>query len=96
MKYLGNDRFEWQTLDIFLTIADRASEIAMQELEAAHGLTQAAISRNAAKLGNGLTMNEPGARLIESYEDPAYRRRKLVRLTARGQEFKAQLVALLA
>ena len=95
-RYFGNERFEWQTVDIFLTIADHLSEIPQQELEREHGLSQAAISRNTAKLGNGLTMNDPGARLIESYEDPAYRRRKLVRLTARGKEFRDCIIKMLA
>lgn len=95
VKYLGNDRFEWQTLAMFLSIADKSSDISMQELEVIHELTQASISRNTAKLGNGLTMDDPGARLVEAFEDPAYRRRKLIRMTARGREFKEQLVALL-
>lgn len=95
VKYLGNDRFEWQTLAMFLSVADRSSDTPMQDLESIHGFTQAAVSRNTAKLGNGLTMNDAGARLIEAFEDPAYRRRKLIRMTVRGREFKEQLVTLL-
>ena len=59
------------------------------------GKSQAAISRNVAKLGNGLTMADAGARLIEAYEDPSFRRRKLVKLTALGRECRGKLLALM-
>lgn len=36
-------------------------------------------------------MQDAGCRLIEAYEDPAFRRRKLVRLTALGREFREKL-----
>lgn len=89
--YMGNDRFEWQALSLFLTIAMTDSEVSMQELEKRTGKSQAATSRNIAKLGQGLTMQDAGCRLIEAYEDPAFRRRKLVRLTALGREFREKL-----
>lgn len=91
VKYMGNDRFEWQQLVLFLAIAMTDGEVSFQELEKRTGASQAATSRNIAKLGQGITMHEPGARLIEAYEDPAYRRRKLVRLTALGREFREEL-----
>lgn len=92
-KYMGNDRFEWQAFALFLFIAQSDSETPMQELEKHTGKSQAAVSRNIAKLGNGITMSEPGARLVEAFEDPAYRRRKLVRLTALGREFRDKLAS---
>ena len=95
LDYLDNRRFEWQTLEMFLHVASQISPISQQELEKRMNLAQSAISRNVAKLGNGLTMNDPGARVVESYEDPSSRSRKLVRLTSRGEDFKAKLLALM-
>jgi DNA-binding MarR family transcriptional regulator len=95
VRYLGNDRFEWQTMRIFLTLCMNGGEMPQLELEKQTGLAQSAISRNVAKLGHGLTMDEAGARLIEAYEDPAWRRRKIVRLTARGRELAEKITDLL-
>ena len=95
LDYLDNRRFEWQTLEMFLHVASQISPISQQELEKRMNLAQSAISRNVAKLGNGLTMNDPGARVVESYEDPSSRSSKLVRLTSRGEDFKAKLLALM-
>lgn len=95
LDYLDNRRFEWQTLELFLHVASQVSPISQQELEKRMNIAQSAISRNVAKLGNGLTMNDPGARVVESYEDPTSRNRKLVRLTSRGEEFKNKLLSLM-
>lgn len=95
LEYFDNRRFEWQTLEMFLHVASQASPISQQELEARMNIAQSAISRNVAKLGNGLTMHDVGARVVESYEDPTSRNRKLVRLTTRGEEFKAKLLLLM-
>lgn len=94
-KSLGNERYEWQTAKLFLVVCMNGGEMPQAEIEKQTGLTQAAISRNVARLGSGLTMDDQGARLVESYEDPAYRRRKLVRLTARGREVATKLDAIL-
>lgn len=88
---LGSDRFEWQTMKIFLTVCLHGGEVPMQEIEKATGWSQAAISRNIAKLGAGITMDDAGARLVETFEDPQWRRRKIVRITARGRELAAKL-----
>lgn len=94
-RYFDNERFEWQTMRIFLCLCMHGGEMPQLELEKQTRLAQSAISRNIAKLGNGLTMDDPGSRLVEAYEDPAYRRRKIVRLTARGREFAEKLNDLL-
>ncbi|GBL46900.1 hypothetical protein SFMTTN_2727 [Sulfuriferula multivorans] len=67
----------------------------MPELESAVGVSQATISRNVAKLGDGVTFKEKGAGLVEAYEDPKYRRRKLVKLTPKGRRVVDELYILL-
>lgn len=83
--YMDNPRFEWQTLKIFLTICLHGGEMPQQEIEKLTGWAQSSISRAVARLGVGVSMDEPGPQLIEAYEDPRERRRKIVRLTARGR-----------
>lgn len=93
---LGNDRFEWQTMRIFLCVCMHGGEMPMQEIEKVTGWAQSSVSRNVAKLGNGVSMAEKGARLVEAYEDPEYRRRKLVRLTALGKQLYSQMIGKLS
>lgn len=70
-------------------IADRG-QIPMADLIELTGVSQSSVSRNIATLGIGLTPMQPGYGLVEAFEDPFYRKRKLVQLTARGKElFKA-------
>lgn len=94
-KYSNNPRLEWQTAHVFLLVCAANGETSQQELEKQTGLAQSSLSRNVARLGNGETMNDPGPKLLESYEDPAFRRRKLVRLTARGRVLCEELSTLL-
>lgn len=63
----------------------------MQEIEKQTGWSQAAVSRNVAKLGIGITEGRPGSKLVEAFEDPTYRRRKIVRLTRKGRELSDEL-----
>jgi DNA-binding MarR family transcriptional regulator len=95
-RVIGSRRFEWQTMQIFLTICTNGGELAQAEIERITGWAQSAVSRNVAKLGQGLTIHEPGPRLVESFEDPAWRRRKIVRLTNRGKLLRDQLVQILS
>ena len=94
-QYTGNARLEWQTAHVFLSVCMSSGEATQQELEKQTGLAQSSLSRNVARLGNGETMDDPGPKLLESYEDPAYRRRKLVRLTARGRKLADELSTIL-
>jgi DNA-binding MarR family transcriptional regulator len=57
----------------------------MQDLQDILNMSQSSVSRNVALLSIG-TISNPGPRLIEAFEDPEYRRRKHVRLTARGKK----------
>jgi DNA-binding MarR family transcriptional regulator len=90
-RAIGNDRFEWQTARIFLTLCCHGGEMPMQEIERLTAWPQSTVSRNITKLGS---FDQTGAQLLESFEDPAYRRRKLVRLTAKGRRLGDQLSAI--
>lgn len=68
-------------------------DIPQANLEKLSGVSQSAVSRTVAKLGQGITPREPGLGLLETYEDPFYRKRKLVRLTARGADVVKALEA---
>lgn len=69
-----------------------ASEIPMSELEKLTGVSQAAVSRTITRLASGAAPTFDGARVLEAYENPYYRKRKLVKLTPRGETLKAALV----
>jgi DNA-binding MarR family transcriptional regulator len=94
-EYLGKGNVELQALLVFLVVAARERAFAMQELEEILGLSQASVSRNVALLSIG-TISNPGPRLIKSYEDPQYRRRKKIRLTARGSELFEEIRRIIA
>lgn len=68
----------------FLAIAG-ASETPQTDLIEQANLSSSAVSRNVARLAQGESLSKPGLHWVESYEDPAFRKRKLVRLTARGR-----------
>lgn len=63
----------------------------MADLEKLTGVGQSSVSRNVTKIGPGPNPKEPGYGLVEAYEDPFYRKRKLVRLTKRGKELIADI-----
>lgn len=66
----------------------------MQDLIARLAVEQSSVSRNCALLGPGLSPSEPGYGLLETYEDPHYRRRKLVKLTPRGELLRDALLGI--
>lgn len=91
-----NPELQVITAQVFLSIAQRRSETPMAALEEEVGVSQAAISRNIAKLGQGISRSEPGAGWVEAYEDLDNRRRKLVRLTEKGRFVAQQLSDIIA
>src|SRR4051812_31439570 len=84
-KFLDTNELPMQQLLIYLHVADRG-EMPMADLLDLTGVAQSSISRNVALLGPGPNPRERGYGLIEAYEDPFYRKRKLVKLTERGKE----------
>lgn len=89
---MGRGEVELHALRVFFIVADAAGRpVPQSAIRERTGLSEAATSRNVALLSTGATFTTPGPGLIESYEDPEYRRRKLVRLTAKGKTFMAAL-----
>lgn len=72
-----------QLIQILLEVA-AVGEISQQALEKKVGISRAAVSRFLSILSVGMPL-KPGLRLVESFEDPEFRRRKIVRVTARGK-----------
>lgn len=75
------------TMQVFLVVAEaKGNPVPQSVIRERLGLTESTTSRNVALLGVG-SFGTPGPKLVESYEDLEYRRRKLVRLTAAGKRF---------
>jgi DNA-binding MarR family transcriptional regulator len=84
-KAFDNQDFQAPMLLVFLEIG-RQKEYPMADLVFACDITHSTVSRIIAKLGRGMPRRNDGLELIESYEDPGLRRRKLIRLTEKGQQ----------
>ena len=80
----GNPELTMPQMLCFLYVGQQ-SELPQLSLEQLLEVSQAAASRAIARMGAGWP-RDPGYGLMESFEDPFLRRRKLVRLTPRGQE----------
>jgi len=76
-----------QSIAVLLKVAKHPVPIKMSEIATELGLSQSTVSRNVAFLGDWNRRKEEGHKLLEAYEDPMERRRKLVRLTAKGKRF---------
>ena len=85
-KELDRGDLPSQTIVCFCHIAMR-SEMPMNDLIDLLDVSNAAVSRNVNLLGIG-TPREPGLGLVDAYEDPEFRRRKLVKLTAKGAKLR--------
>jgi DNA-binding MarR family transcriptional regulator len=81
-----------QTL-LTLLIVDMEPGITMTEALKKIGISQAAMSRNAAILGRLYSKGEPGLDMIAATEDPMERRRKVMRMTPKGEKLLAELAA---
>ena len=79
---MGRSEVEMTTLQVFLIVAEgQGRPVPQSSIKDRTGLSEAATSRNIAMLSVGATATSKAPRIIESYEDPEYRRRKLVRMT---------------
>ena len=79
----------------FLTIAQNEG-LSMGDLAQRLGIAQSSASRNIAALSKWHSFGKAGHDLVEAHEDPRERRRKIVRLTARGHHLVSVLRALVA
>ena len=76
-----------QSIAVLLKVAKHPVPIKMGEIAAELGLSQSTVSRNVAYLGDWNRHKKDGFKLLEAFEDPMERRRKLVRLTPKGARF---------
>lgn len=89
--YLDTTELPSQDLFLFAIVAERG-EVPQSELGDLIGLSQPSISRICSRLGRGVPglgkrAEVRGMNLVETHEDPFFRKRKIVKLTARGAEF---------
>src|SRR5574337_2012557 len=89
----GNQELQMQTAVLFVFIASRyPNEIPQGEAAQRLNMEQTTTSRNFAYLAKGSYSGLGGYKLIEVFEDPFYRRRKLCKLTPKGLEVAQRLV----
>ncbi|SDL08274.1 DNA-binding transcriptional regulator, MarR family [Franzmannia pantelleriensis] len=79
-----------QTASLFVHIAANPG-ISIKQLIEETGGRQATISRTISVLSKWQEVDKPGFGLVWTKEDPHERRRKLVFLTDKGEEFAAEL-----
>lgn len=91
---LNNPDVQVPMILVLLDIASR-DVTAFTDLENNVQLSQGAISRIVTKLGRGM-VGDKGLNLVISFEDPEYRRRKLVQLSPEGKALIAELEAVFA
>lgn len=95
-EYTDNRTLPLQQIMILLHVANVSEAMPMADLVQLTGVEQSSVSRNVALLGSGLPIErKKGYGLVEAYEDPMYRRRKLVALTPRGQMLQKDLATIL-
>ena len=83
-----------QTAQTFIAVALQPG-ITMKELSERVGISQASCSRNVAALSRVHRLNKAGMDLVVAAEDPMERRRKVVKLTAKGQRLAEALTKLI-
>jgi DNA-binding MarR family transcriptional regulator len=81
----GNEELQAQAMLVFLFVASRhPGETSLGEVEKALSLNQTTASRNLGYLAKGNAKLPKGWQLVDTFEDPFYRRRKLCKLTKKG------------
>lgn len=91
---LNNSDVQAPMMLVLLDIASRKTT-AFTELQNTVGVKQGTVSRIVAKLGCGMP-GESGLNLVVAYEDPDYRRQKVVELTPAGKAVIEEIEAALA
>lgn len=96
LQYLRDEidaELPMQAAMVYLTVASNPG-VTMKELQEAVGISQASCSRNVAALSAFHRLNKPGYNVVVATEDPLERRRKVVRLTEKGQRIANGLSSL--
>ena len=91
---LLDSEMQAQCIATFLYVASSGLPLKMQDIADNLGLAQSSISRNVANLSDWTRHHKKGHGLLEAYEDPMERRRKLVKLTTKGKKFAKSLLLL--
>ena len=80
-------QMESQAIAVFFIVRLREGTdgVSMQSIAKELDLAQSSVSRNVFKLSVINRHRDKGVGLLESYEDPTERRRKLVKTTAKGK-----------
>ncbi len=81
-----------QTL-LTLLVVDTQPGITMKDAMKKIGISQSSISRNTSILGRLYVKGQTGLDLVAAVEDPMERRRKIMRLTPKGEKFMQELSA---
>ena len=90
-QFRGIDaRMQAQTIQTFLWVAGH-DDMPMKDLSDALHISQSSVSRNVSALSKWLRTHDAGPDLVEAYEDPFERRRKIVRLTPRGKKLAGRV-----
>jgi len=88
-------QIEAQAVAVFFFVAIHGGRdgVAMQTISEELDIAQSSVSRNAYKLGDVNRHKKIGVGLLETFEDPMERRRKLVRLTSKGKRVHSTLLS---
>ncbi|HIB3356465.1 TPA: winged helix-turn-helix transcriptional regulator [Pseudomonas aeruginosa] len=90
-----DQEMQMQTAQTFIAVAMQPG-ITMKELSEKVGISQASCSRNVSALSRVHRLNKPGMDLVVAAEDPMERRRKVVKLTPKGQRLAETLSQVIA
>jgi DNA-binding MarR family transcriptional regulator len=87
-----DSHMESQTIAVFFYVCQYGAVdgVSMKNISKELGIAQSTVSRNCYKLSDKIK-EKPGIGLLQSFEDPMERRRKLVRLTPRGKRVHSTL-----
>ena len=82
-----DNQIEAQAIAVFFFVAthSKTEGIAMQTISEQLDMAQSSVSRNCYKLADVNRHKKTGIGLVQTFEDPMERRRKLVSLTAKGK-----------
>jgi DNA-binding MarR family transcriptional regulator len=88
-------QIEAQAVAVFFFVAIHGGRdgVAMQTISEELDIAQSSVSRNVYKLGDINRHKKIGIGLLETFEDPMERRRKLVRLTSKGKRVHSTLLS---
>jgi DNA-binding MarR family transcriptional regulator len=78
----------------FVMVANNEG-ITMKDLGQRLGMAQSTCSRNVAALSKVHRLNKPGHDLLYATEDPAERRRKIVKLTPKGKRVAESILEIM-